>query len=112
MEKFGGPFLRLMTARKKMSPLEALRSTILFDPSWYQKNNADLQRPTIDPAKHYLEHGAREGRNPHPLFDTKWYLNQNEDVARANINPLYHYIQYGWQERRNPHPLFEISWYQ
>ena len=50
-------------------------------------------------------HGAKEGRDPHPLFDTKFYLKQNPDVAASEINPLVHYILYGAKECRCCRPL-------
>ncbi len=92
--------------------LATLRSSVMFDAVWYRKSNPDLSFGSIDPAQHYLEHGAQEGRDPHPLFDTQWYVEHNPDVARAGINPLVHYLRDGWREKRNPHPLFDIDWYR
>jgi predicted nucleic acid-binding Zn-ribbon protein len=39
----------------------------LFDPAWYLKNNPDVAAAGVDPIKHYLSHGAVEGRQPRPL---------------------------------------------
>ena len=58
----------------------------------------------IDAAKHYLEHGAAEGRNPSPLFNTKWYLQQNPDVAVSGGNPFVHYVLRGQREGRAARP--------
>lgn len=73
----------------------------LFSREYYLHNNLDVARSCMDPLRHYIRHGWREGRNPGPLFDTNWYLKQNPDVARAGINPLYHYICYGLRNGRN-----------
>jgi glycosyltransferase involved in cell wall biosynthesis len=100
------------SARRLAEEIEILHKSPLVDPVWYRQTYPDLRDAPIDVARHYLEHGAREGRNPHPLFDTQWYLEENNDVARAEVNPLIHYIKHGWRERRSPHPLFDIDWYQ
>ena len=77
-----------------------------MDPVWYRRTYFDLRDTPIDVARHYLEHGAAEGRNPHPLFDTNFYLEQeNPDVVAAGANPLVHYITYGAKEGRDPHRL-------
>lgn len=65
----------------------------------------------MDPLLHYIEHGAREGRKPHPLFDGGWYLSQNSAVAARHLNPLLHYIHFGASEGCDPHPLFDTKWY-
>ncbi|WP_158813598.1 glycosyltransferase [Methylocapsa sp. S129] len=88
-----------------------LHNSPLLDPVWYRQNSSDLRDTPVDVARHYLERGAREGRNPHPLFDTKFYLEQNPDVAASGANPLVHYILHGAKEGRDPHPLFAASWY-
>jgi hypothetical protein len=66
-------------SRFEGSPTEAiaiLRKSHFLDPSWYRQTYPDLRGRPIDAARHYLEHGAKEGRNPHPLFDTNFYLRQ------------------------------------
>ena len=91
--------------------IDVLRMSPLLDPVWYRQTYPDLRDAPIDVARHYLEHGAREGRNPHPLFDTRYYLQQNPDVADLGINPLLHYLLYGATEGRRPHPLFDTKLY-
>jgi GT2 family glycosyltransferase len=61
--------------------------------------------------EHYLQHGWREGRWPHPLFDPAFYLAANPDVAGAGVEPLAHYESMGWREGRDPNPLFSVAWY-
>jgi len=103
MAKAGDFFQRLKPGRKAASPLDVLRTSPLFDPAWYRETHEDLRGKPIDAAKHYLEHGTAEGRNPSPLFDTKWYLQQNPDVAVSGMNPLVHYISSGQKEGRTPY---------
>lgn len=88
---------------------EAVRA--LFDARWYLDQNADVAAAGVEPLTHYLEHGWREGRAPHPLFDAAWYLSRNEDVAAVDTEPLLHYLTHGWREGRSPHPLFDAGWY-
>jgi GT2 family glycosyltransferase/SAM-dependent methyltransferase len=89
--------------RRLAQEIELLHKSPLLDPVWYRQTYPDLRAAPIDVARHYLEHGAREGRNPGPLFDTKFYLAQNPDVAACGMNPLVHYIRFGAKEGRNSH---------
>src|SRR5262249_26107225 len=76
----------------------------LFDRDWYLQNNPDVAESGIDPIRHYLEHGAMEGRDPCPKFSTRGYLALNPDVAVAGINPLVHFIKHGAKEGRRGGP--------
>jgi glycosyltransferase involved in cell wall biosynthesis len=98
-------------ARRLAEELEILHNSPLVDPVWYRQTYPDLRDAPIDVARHYLEHGAAEGRNPHPLFDTKFYLAQNPDVVESGVNPLLHYIQHGASEGRSPSPRFCTQFY-
>ena len=83
----------------------------LFDTAWYLKRYPEVKQAGLDPLRHYLEHGAAAGLQPHPLFDGARYLRLNKDVAAAGFNPLIHYLRFGWREGRSPHPLFDGRWY-
>jgi len=72
----------------------------LFDAQWYLDKNPDVKDAGIDPATHYLLHGAHEGRNPSIFFDGGKYLHANQDVNGSEINPLVHYLKYGRSEGR------------
>jgi hypothetical protein len=77
----------------------------VFDATWYLREHPEIAAQGIDPLEHYIERGAKEGCDPHPLFDTTWYLTMNPDVRSADINPFEHYIETGGREGRDPHPL-------
>ena len=83
----------------------------VFDATWYLREHPEIAAQGIDPLEHYIERGAKEGCDPHPLFDTTWYLAMNPDVRSANINPFEHYIETGGREGRDPHPVFSSKWY-
>ena len=72
-----------------------------FDKRWYLKMYPDVKKAGVDPVKHYLQFGWKEGRNPSKEFSTNDYLNLNDDVKRAKINPLLHYEKYGKKEGRH-----------
>ena len=44
----------------------------------------------INPLRHYLESGWREGRDPHPIFNADQFVKQYPQSAA--INPLIHYF--------------------
>jgi len=82
-----------------------VRSSKLFDKSWYLGQNSDVARAKVDPWLHYLRYGGFEGRDPGPNFSSGKYLNIYPDVKAAQINPLVHYIRYGRAEGRITQPL-------
>ncbi len=92
--------------------LALLRSTPLLNPVWYRETYPDLRETPIDVARHFLSHGAREGRNPGPLFDTKYYLQCNPDVVAVGANPLVHFLETGAGEGRLPHPQSGTTWFR
>ncbi len=75
----------------------------LFDRDYYLATYPDVANSKIDPIRHYLDHGAREMRNPCEFFNTKLYLIIYIDVAdqAGSHNPLLHYILHGIKEGRS-----------
>lgn len=77
-----------------------IESSGLFDNKFYLLSYSDLLEGGVKPVNHFLNHGAKEYRNPSVYFDTQFYLNEYEDVSQSNMNPLLHYILYGRNELR------------
>ena len=80
--------------------ISMLKKSDLFDAQWYLKSYPDVAALRIDPARHYLRHGAKEGRSPSAKFDSRKYLKSNPDVAATSVNPLIHYLKFGRSEAR------------
>jgi GT2 family glycosyltransferase/glycosyltransferase involved in cell wall biosynthesis len=89
----------------------ALAQTGLFDARWYIDCYPDVAAWPGDPFDHFVLHGDKEGRSPHPLFDVQWYLDVYPDVAAAGGSPLLHLLRDGFSELRNPNPLFSTRYY-
>ncbi|MFA5955100.1 glycosyltransferase [Hyphomicrobium sp.] len=87
----------------------AINSSIFFDPDWYRTTYPDVAASRVDPAKHYIEYGATEGRDPGPFFSTQGYMINNPDVKRRNVNPLLHFERRGWIDRREVFTRLEIG---
>jgi lipopolysaccharide biosynthesis protein/glycosyltransferase involved in cell wall biosynthesis len=85
---------------KTQRNLSLIRSSNLFDETWYLKQNLDVAKSKVDPGFHYLVHGAFEGRDPSPRFSSNWYLQMYPDVKASGVNPLLHYIKFGEKEGR------------
>lgn len=81
-----------------------LFSSEYFDANWYIKTYPDVAEAGINPAEHYLQYGAAEGRFPSLRFDGNWYLQRYDDVASAGLNPLLHFIKFGEAEGRQVSP--------
>jgi len=93
---------RIFHHRKYARFLSVLRSSDLFNNSWYLQHNPDVRAAVMDPAEHYLYYGGFEGRDPGPGFSSAGYLAAYPDVKKARVNPLVHYLLYGMQEGRLP----------
>ena len=87
-----------------MQEIGLLLTSEYFDVDWYLRTYTDVAESQMNPAEHYLLHGAAEGRLPGPLFDGNWYLQHYPDVAASNMNPLLHFVIYGQQEGRTSSP--------
>ncbi|MCI0737188.1 MAG: class I SAM-dependent methyltransferase [Beijerinckiaceae bacterium] len=58
-------YLSRSRAQKKAT---LLKRTDLFDENWYLNRYKDVADAGIDPLLHYVEHGAREGREPNAML--------------------------------------------
>jgi len=86
--------------RMTQEDLLLVKSSGLFDETWYLNNNPDVALSETDALLHYLNNGGFEGRDPGPQFSSLWYLNRYEDVKKVGMNPLLHYLKYGRAEDR------------
>lgn len=88
-----------------------------FDAEWYLKRNPDVAAAGVDPFKHFLEYGAKEGRaanvddeprtNWTTRFDAAWYALRYADVADSGEDPFEHFIKIGLREFRFPNRVEE-----
>lgn len=81
---------RSMAAEQQIRMLEA---SPLFQSTWYLQEYPDVALAGIHPPSHYLESGAREGRDPGPQFSTNDYLARHPELESDGINPLIHHLQ-------------------
>ncbi|NKE77530.1 glycosyltransferase [Ochrobactrum sp. MC-1LL] len=80
---------------------KAIRDSGKFDQTFYLSMNPDVQRAGKNAIRHYVRHGAIEGRNPNRDFNGHDYLAANPDVKLSGMNPFLHFIQYGEIEQRS-----------
>ncbi|WP_156824988.1 glycoside hydrolase family 99-like domain-containing protein [Methylocystis rosea] len=81
----------------------------LIDSQYYYAAYPDVAESKIDAAKHYLESGWREGRNPSENFNTIWYLQTYEDAAHSGANPLLHFISCSDRNTRSARPPEDVG---
>lgn len=91
--------------------VELLRQSGEFDEAWYLAAYPDVVAAGLDPIRHYLEFGAREGRNPNPSFCSGGYLATYADAADAGVNPLVHYVLYGRDKGHSRGEPFDEGFY-
>lgn len=73
----------------------------LFEYEYYRRTYEDIVKTDVDPLRHYLAYGWKEGRDPSEAFSTQGYLALHGDVRLEGINPLVHYLRHGQKEGRN-----------
>jgi hypothetical protein len=104
-----------MLVRCKLKRLAAAlpyweRIAQLFDASFYLRKYPDVACARIHPLRHYLEHGASEGRKPHALFDHDYYLLYCPEARNGNEPSIFHFLKRPGPAG-NPHPLFDCAAY-
>ncbi|WP_139981923.1 hypothetical protein [Nocardioides litoris] len=68
--------------------LDLVRGSDLFDPAFYLLEHPEVVTTSLDPALHFLRHGAELGWDPSPDFDTRRFLREHPGVAESGRNPL------------------------
>lgn len=68
----------------------------------------------LSAAAHYLRHGWREDRQPHPLFDACFYREacRHAGFATTQVPPLLHFCRHGARAGVLCSPLLEPSWWK
>jgi len=96
--KFARAAINILTLPFSIKPrgrmardLALIRNSGLFDPTWYLARYPDVARTGIDPARHYLQHGWLEGRDPGPGFSSERYIADHPEILEKGINPLVYY---------------------
>lgn len=79
--------------RAMLEDVELVRASKWFDAEWYVTEYPDVANAGIDPAEHYLRHGAPERRDPGPMFNTDAYLRDHPELVDSGINPLLHFLR-------------------
>ncbi|WP_397587163.1 hypothetical protein [Sphingobium fuliginis] len=101
-------FARRMASRFGVDPRLTLR---LFDPDYYLSCNPDVVAAGIDPLRHFVRHGAAEGRVPSPHFDAAWYGEHHPESASLGMSPILYYLIHGSAMNQSPSQWFDSVWY-
>jgi hypothetical protein len=72
---------------------DIVASSQVFDVDWYVSTYPDVAASGVDPAFHFVRHGAGEGRHPGPDFDTKAYVANHAEVVALGLNPVVHFVR-------------------
>lgn len=107
-------------SKKAATPAHSAGLEQWFDASFYLNRYHDLaanlqHTSEADVLQHYLSHGWREGRQPHPCFEPGHYLQEllNRGIAPpADRPPLQHFLQTGQQLGLTPSSLAHAAWMQ
>jgi hypothetical protein len=83
----------------------------VFDAGFYLIKYPDVAATRVDPFRHYIEHGAAEGRKPLPLFDPEYYRMGFPGSKDLREPPLADFLRRTGDRCINPHPLFDCASY-
>ena len=72
----------------------ALKRSGAFDAEFYAFQSPDVVETGQNLLMHYIEHGAREGRDPSPSFKTLEHVARHPTLLESGLNPLLHQIKY------------------
>jgi hypothetical protein len=103
-------FTPLTTARMLRAWPHWRAVAALFDRDFYLRKYPDVAAARVNPFRHYLQHGAEEGRKPHPLFDHDFYLLCSPEARDTAQPSILHFLKQA-VPRGNPHPLFDCESY-
>ena len=67
--------------------------------------NADARDEGMEPLRHYLAIGAREGRDPSRFFDTEFYVAAHPGQGAAREKALAFYAERGHDGWHSTHPV-------
>ncbi len=93
------------------NPGEPVYEKLFFDEQRYVRLYGETLEDGVDPFRHYVETGWREGRSPNVMFDGDWYLATHAEALASGLNPLSHYVRVGAAAELAPHPLFDRHYY-
>lgn len=88
-----------------------IRRTGLFDDEWYSLTNPDDAGAGMDPVRHFVEYGDREGRWPMRMFDPQHYRIHSPTHCPKSLNSLLHYAWQGRYRGASTSIWFDAGWY-
>jgi hypothetical protein len=95
--------------------IEIISRSGLFDRDWYAAQYGDVRDGDVDPLRHYVFYGAREGRLPNDDPHFARYISEITPDVLGNQNPLLHYALSGRLEANisiiAKSGLFDADWY-
>lgn len=77
---------------------QIIRASARFDAEWYLIINKDIAKAGVDPIKHYVSHGAKEGREPAPWFSSNVYRRTKGGDLLPDANPFSHFLRFGCED--------------
>ncbi len=103
--------LGLTNGKDVVENIKIIRESGIFDLEFYNTQLEESCSGLSTAIAHYLNTGAAQNLDLHPLFDTAFYKSTNKDIDFSINNPLVHFITKGGREGRDPNPLFDVQFY-
>lgn len=78
---------------KEWEEARLVRTSKLWDPVYYLRQNPDVIAEREDPALHFVRVGYRAGLDPSPDFSIRHYLLTYPELEKSGENPLLHHLR-------------------
>lgn len=82
-----------------------------FDADYYRRQNRDVDEVGMDLLRHYVRHGAAEGRTPHPFINETWYRTTNMDRSGDTLTAVGHFLVAGRNNGASLNAWFDPAYY-
>lgn len=85
---------------RRETAYDLIENTGEFDRAWYLQRYPDVRNSGIDPLRHYVDFGHKEGRLPNPHFDPLRYGGGDAKFQGGEDFPFFRYLKekYGWSQ--------------
>lgn len=79
----------------------------IFDKQWYLQEYSDVKKNGIDPLKHFINYGFKEGRKPNKNFPTLYYQTKFNKLNKYLKVFLLYYFNYFYKSDNSKYYTFQ-----
>lgn len=86
--------------------IRIVSASSFFSTDFYERNNLDVAKSTMEGVEHYVKYGWKERRLPSADFDSHWYEQNYFFNSTLNVNPVVFHERVGKKLRHKTKPQY------